>query len=253
MRVVVCAALLSVAAILPLAAQSADPVIYTMSAEWTFPRASWAEVNKLFDQQVKPTLDRHLAKGNILEWGRAVPIVHTTDGATHSSWYSGPSIAGINRVLQDLEALPLTGIASATKHRDQLLRSVVYKGPTDRKGGGGIMMLSATHVAPGRGQQWREQWDTEAQPVYESLMKDGTILGYGIDQEFVHTEPPSARYDWVILPNMEAVDKLNEAFAQRMRTRTPEQRRAFGAAMRENNVPGVHRDVLYRLIDYAHK
>ena len=237
----------------PLAAQSADPVIYTMVSEWTYPRAQWQEVNTYFEKTVKPILDRHMASGSIIEWGRGVPLIHTADGSTHMNWYAGTSIAGLNRVLADLTKLPPSITGAATKHHDQLLRSVVYRAPKDRKGGQGFMMLSASQIAPGRAQQWRELWDKETQPLYQKLMDDGTILGYGIDQEFIHTDAIGWRYDWVVLSSMESLDKLNAAFDARMGARTPEQRRALGASMRENTVAGSHRDGLYHMLDYAHK
>jgi hypothetical protein len=235
------------------AQQTPAPVMYTYVTEWTFPRAQWDNVDAFYEKSVRAVMDRHLRDGGIVEWGRAVPLVHTDKGATHVNWFAGPTVAGVFRALDDLRKLPRNEALLSGTHTDQLLRSALYKGSKDMPRRSVYMMTSNVNVMPGKGTEWRALWDKNADPVYSELMKDGTILGYGIDQELVHTSSPSARFEWVLLPTIEAVDKMNEAFQKRARARTADENRAMGAAMREVGDSATHRDGLYYVVDYAHK
>src|SRR5689334_20621251 len=84
------------------AQQPASPVIYTYVTEWTFPRAQWDNANSYYDKNVRGIMDRRLKDGSIVEWGRAVSLVHSEKGATHVNWYAAPTVAGLYHVLEDL-------------------------------------------------------------------------------------------------------------------------------------------------------
>lgn len=227
-------------------AQQAEQPTYTFVAEWTVPRAQWAEFTSFWDKNAKPVLDRRVSDGTLIEWGRTAAVVHTEEGPTHASWWSATSIAGTQRVLEELLRIAPSPAMAGAKHRDLFLRSLVYR---TRPGGaaGGYLFLSYSQVQPGKGQQWRELWDKHTRPVLERLLADGTILGYGVDVEQVHTRHPAGRYSWILAPTAEALDKLEAAFAAAMAAP------GLGAAFREVTVPDAHRDGLERVLDYAHK
>jgi hypothetical protein len=99
--------------------------------------------------------------------------------------------------------------------------------------------------SPARGRQWRELWDKYIKPTLDQALADGTILGYGVDVEYVHTGPADGRYSWILASNAEALDKVETAFG----TVLPKAAAAFA----DVTVPGTHRDSLERVLDYAHK
>lgn len=233
--------------------QPPQPTVYTYVTEWTIPRAQWDGANSFYEKSIRAIMDRHLQSGDIVEWGRAVPVVHSAKGSTHVNWYAGSSMAGIYRVLEDLRKLPLDPAMMSGTHFDQFLQSGTYHAPKDMPRRSAYMMTSTHNVQPGKGAAWREMWDRESGTVYADLMKQGTLLGYGFDMEAVHTGPPSARYEWVLLPNMESVDKMADAFRSRAQARSAEENRTRGAAMREVLDNNSHRDGLYYVVDYAHK
>jgi hypothetical protein len=235
-----------------IAQQPPTPVTYTYVAEWVVPRAQWQEVNANFEKN-RGVLDRRLSDGSIVEWGRAIPLVHTENGPTHITWYASRTLAGINRVLEDVRKLTPDASMLTAKHRDYLYRSMVDHSPTNVPRRSAYMMTSVVNVVPGKGTDWRTLWDKETDPVYQQAMKDGTILAYGLDQEYVHTASPFARYEWVMLPSVESIDKLNDAFRSRSQARSADENRALGLSMRETSDGTSHRDGLWYVLDYVRK
>lgn len=233
-------------------AQPPEQPIYTFVAEWNVPRAQWAEFSSFWEKNSKPVLDRMVADGTLIEWGRTATLVHTQEGATHSSWWSATTIAGTQQVLAELLKLQPSAPVAGARHRDYLLRSLVYR---MRPGSpsAGYLLLSYTQVQPGKGREWRELWDKYMKPTYEQLLADGTIAGYGVDVEHVHTRSTGGRYLWVFAPNAEALDKLETAFAAARGNFSPEASRGIGAAFAEVTVADAHRDSLERVLDYVRK
>jgi hypothetical protein len=234
------------------AAQQEEKPIYTFVAEWSVPRAQWNEASAFFEKSSRPVLDRMMADGSIVEWARTVSVVHTENGPTHTLWWSGPTIAGIQRVLGEVLKLTPSPALTGAKHRDRLLRSIVYRSRA-RGSATGYITLSYTQVQPGKGREWREFYNKYFQPIYEQLLADGTILGYGVDVELVHTEDPGVRLPWVLVPNAEGLDKVEAAFDAAREKAGPEGVKAYSAALAELVAPGTHRDSLDRVVHYVHK
>ena len=237
--------LAGVALLLPLAGTAQqDKPVYTFVAEWDVPRAQWNEFTSHFEQNLKPVLERLLNDGAILEYAASATVVHTKEGFTHSTWWSAPSIAGIERVRTELVRVAPSPAMAAAKHHDHLLRSMAYRtrstAPTS-----GYFYVSFAQVQPGKGEEYRELWDQFAKPVFEELFNNGTILAYGLDAEYVHTDDPGYRFSWYATPSADAVDKVNAALDPA--------RQKIMSALAEAIVVGSHRDSFERLTHYAHK
>jgi len=244
-------AALSLPALLPRPAcsQQPDQPIYTFVASWAVPRAQWAEFATSWDENFKPVLDRMLADGTIVEWGRSEAVVHNPTGSTHTVWWAAPSLSGTQRALAQLIRLePSPALLAATKHEDVLLRSLVYR---VRPGTvtAGYLQISYTQVQAGKGQEWRALWEKYSRPVLENLYENGAIAGYGIDVEHVHTGDPGGRFTWILFPNAEALDKAEAAFeAARQKNPMPSP-----SPFLEVTVAGAHRDMLERVVHYVRK
>ncbi len=244
-------AALSLPAFLPLPAFSQQPEqpIYTFVASWAVPRAQWAEFASSWDKNFGPALDGMVAEGTIVEWGRSETVVHNKDGATHTVWWAARNLSGTQRVLGELIRLqPNPAMVAATRHEDLLLRSLIYR---VRPGTltAGYLQISHTQVQAGKSQQWRALWEKYSRPVLEELFANGTIAGYGIDVEHVHTGDPGGRFSWILYPNAEALDKAEAAFeAARQKSPMPTPNPFL-----EVTVPGAHRDMLERVVHFVRK
>lgn len=254
LRIVLLPAAVCLPAFLPSFAYAQQPEqpTYTFVAEWNVPRAQWAEFTSFWEKNAKPVLDRHIADGTLIEWGTTAAAVHTDEGPTHGAWWSAATIAGTQRVLAELLKIPPSPAKAGARHRDYLLRSLVYR-MRPGAASSGFLYLSYTQVQPGKGGQWRERWDKHMKPTYERLLADGTIAGYGIDVEHVHTGSAGGRYSWVFVPNAEGLDKLEAAFEADRRSLTPEAGRGVAAAFAEVTVADSHRDRLERILNDAHR
>lgn len=235
-------------------AQRGDQTVYTYVAEWRLERGKTDEFLSYFEEKgAKPVLDRMLSDGTIVEWGLSANVVHTEEGTTHSVWWTAPSVAGTQKVLSELYKLPPNpGMTAVQKHHDHLLRSIVYR----TRGSGaatGFFHINYTRVQPGKGPEWRELWEKYAKPTYEGLLADGTLLAYGVDAEWIHTDDPGGRFSWYTTPDAEGIDKVNAAFAALREQSGPEASRAIGAAFRETVVAEAHRDGLESLLHYVRK
>jgi hypothetical protein len=113
--------------------------------------------------------------------------------------------------------------------------------------------VSISYLKPGKGQQWRQLYNKYTKPVMEQLLSDGTLLGYGIDREYVHTESPGARYEWLIARDAGALDKVDAAFEAARAKHSAEAGRAIAAEFAEAQEPGTHRDALTQIIDWKRK
>ena len=85
------------------------------------------------------------------------------------------------------------------------------------------------------------------------LEADGTIVGYGIDRESLHTMAAGYRSVWVIVDSAAAADKFDEAFDAAMGKLSPEERKTMSLQAQELLEPGTHRDNLYKVLRYTHR
>jgi len=232
-------------------AQQAEPTVYTFVAEWAVARADWDAWWASFEKNSKPILERHSANGNVVGWAAYTTLVHDDSGITHGVYWSSTSYAGLNRVLDDLRKAPPTS-AGVTKHRDYLVRSILHgakaSAPTT-----GYLYVSAFQVQPGKAAQWRELWEKYNKPSMDANMANGNLLAYSVEVEDVHTLDPGTRWVVSVSPSAEADDRATQADEAANQKRSPEERRAIGAAFADVLVPGSHRDFYAKILTYWHK
>jgi hypothetical protein len=189
------------------------PPLYTYVASWTFPRAKWADVQKQ-NAGTQKVLDKALSGGGLVAYGDDTMLIHSSDGYTHDTFWSGMSLAGVLGALEELEkggANTNAALASATKHEDALLVSHYYNWKA------GPLQGAYTHEAE---YSLKDSAPDDAVdiisksfgvPLFEKLLADGTILEYEIDQEQIHTESPAKFWVVYITKNAEGLDKVGPA------------------------------------------
>ncbi len=133
-----------------------------------------------------------------------------------------------------------------------ILRSVSFKNRTV-KTDKGYGQVSAQKLLPGKGQDYQELWDKYTKPVLEQLYKDGAVTAYGVDTELIHTGDQGFRFYWQVMPDADALDKVEAAFEAARQKRTPEERRAIGQAFAELRDPAGHRDSQASIVFYSAK
>ncbi len=234
-------------------AQQKEQTVYTYVATWQVQRAHWGEFEAAMLKNAKPVFDRLMADGTLVEWGFDTTELHTLDGMTHSSWWVATSQAAIVKTLDELMKMPENPASGAvTKHRDLFLRSLAYN---IRMGGKqpAYDTVSSYMVKPGKSAEWLNFFNTFDKPIFDQLLADGTIQGYGVDEEDFHTDSPGERDIWVLFTDPSAMDKVDAAF-EAARSKVPGPAvQAVGEAFNGLVDVGAHRDDLSRIISYAHK
>ncbi len=234
------------------AQQARSQTVYTYVSEFQVPRANWVQFAEDSDKTVKPIFERLMADGTILSWGIFEDIVHTPQGTTHGAWWQATSLAGITHVLDELrKAGPRPGQLAATKHEDLLLRSVSRASAV--AGASGYLRVIGVVTQPGKSDQYVEAIKKYLGPTFEEQLKNGTITYYGMDAQYVNTEAPSLRYSVFAFPNAQAMDTFAAAITATFDKMSPDERKAWEAAIAETTVPNSRRDFMSRITHYAHK
>lgn len=234
---------------LPVVAQVEETTVYTRVAHFGVPRAQWGEFTDFVETNVQPILEEMLADGTIVHWGNGAAAIHGPGGVTHGVWWAATSIAGIERVHQELtKRLPPSPATAEAEHHDHLLQSIIHRGkPTGLTSG--YIYVSSIKVRPGAGQEWRQLWEKYFKATYDELLANGTILIYEVSTQYVHTEAPRWRYVWYIASSAEAEDKVNAAFESIFER----EGLAIGTSFATVAKRSEHRDSFWQVINYAHK
>ncbi len=239
-----------------------QPVVYTRVAQWQIARAHWSAYEKDLKKNTVPVMEKMVADGLILEFGADRNSVHTPDGYSHSTWFAAKSLANLEKALDTLieseskltpeERKKQDTDFAGTRHADLLLRSVLFRNRTIKtdKGYGSV---SVQKIHPGKEQEYQELWDKYNKPVMEQLYKDGVVTAYGIDTELIHTGDPGVRTFWQVVPDAEALDKVEAAFEAARQKRSPEERKGIGLAFAALRDPAAHRDSQASIVHYSAK
>ena len=230
-----------------------EPPVFTFNPEWTVPRTMWDTLGMSFDRDIRPVLERRLADGTLLSWGRYQTVVHQPNGSTDGFWWSATSIAALERIIGEL--LPTAGrnpaIMAATSHTDGMYRSLIQR--RRAASGSGYILVSAVQVQAGKGQEYRDLWEKYTKPTYDSLLTAGVIVMYSLDVEQVHTQNPGWRYFYYVTAMPDGVDKVFAAFQALSQRRGPDANRGIGQQFADVTVAGAHWDYLGRVPAFGQK
>ncbi len=232
---------------IPAGAQMAEvkekPPMYSYVGFWDIPRAQWAEMEKA-DAADVPVLQKAMDNGTIMGYGRDTNLVHSIDGATHDSWWSAMSMAGLLNVLDQFYkngSATSNVLESSKKHWDDIFVSRFYNyHPGSRKGAYtwvGMYKLKAD--APDDAVELLSK--SLLVPFFEKLLADGTIHEYEIDTEAIHNEAPGTFWIVYLGSGPDSIDKVNAALREAHHM-SPLGGQAFGSMVDYS----AHRDYLSR-------
>lgn len=195
------------------------PPMYTYVANWTIPRARWAEMEKT-NVANRTILDKAIANGTIVAYGDDTNLVHEADGSTHDNWWSAMSMSGLLNVLDQFakpDAPRATILESSTKHSDAIFVSRFYNWHS------GSWKDAYTHgstykLKPDASDDALETLSKHLfVPLLEKLLAEGAIHEYEVDTQAIHKESPNMFYIFYITPNAEGLDKVNAALRETMK------------------------------------
>ncbi len=245
---------------LPVAAQG-DQATYFRIGTWNLERTAWSTWVGMMEKHFLPVLEQSLKDGTIVDWGLTTREMHSSDGPTHSAWFGAHNKAALLKVSEALDAVEaklaaandpvLAQLAGATKaHDDQFVESVVYQA---RSGSihNGYLTVRNMEAKPDQGDAFLEWYGKYIQPVYERLLKDGTIVAFGMDVEEYPTTTPRSRTAWYITASAEGIDKVDAAFDREFGGMSAEERRGVFADVGDLVDEDARRGYLSKVIHYS--
>jgi hypothetical protein len=236
------------------AAQDSGP--YSYLAEYRVQPGKSDEFVELIKKYSKPMFDGLAEEGAVLAWGLDARIIHEEDTATHMLWWVTPDLGSFDKVFAAFNAMDVPDedqerfrqTMDLNKHHDHLTRSIAMNLNDGEPSGPTYTYWWFVNVKRGHGSDWRKLFDKYSKPVLDKMVEEGTVYGYGIDVEWVHTSDPGWRAIWIVTTSMGAWDKIGAAFRAAGQERSEEERSAIDQMFRKVTEGGAHRDSLWREI-----
>lgn len=229
------------------------------------------ELNTLINTVGGPVRDRLMAEGVVLAWGMETPVLRYPGGTTHLIWFTVANLAGVEKVLNAMEARlaklaadeaqaargkprpPMTtaerarAVFDGSKTRDWLARDLVAGfGPSPPAGTLPFTRYNFIKVKPGKGADYRRTWEKYNKPVFDKLVADRVVLAYGLAQEEVKTAGEFTHFVWIATANMAEADKIGAAFAADRARRSEKERNEITEAFLDATEPDKARSVVTR-------
>lgn len=222
-RLMILAGLLMIAAAPLATAQEAGPISWL-----SFETTKSGKSRELIGATVKedgPMYDGLLADGTLLSWGIMIPITHTPHDqmnymlwATMSDWSKVSDLeAGFSKLFatrtpEQMAELNKSYNASVEEdsHHDWIIRHQIYK-----QGSGDqvpkYFRIGYYKATPGNFDKVTTFYKKHLEPVYDKLLADGTITGYGLSTQEIHGVGDWTHTGWYTMANLGSIDKVQAA------------------------------------------
>jgi len=229
------------------------------------------EVNTLINTVGGPVRDKLMAEGVVMAWGVETPILRYPGGTTHLIWFTVANWAGVEKVLNAMEArlakvaadealaargkprpaMPTAerarSVFDGSRTRDWLMRDLVagYGAPP----AAGVLPFTRYNfvkVRPGKGPDYRRTWEKYNKPVFDKLVADRVILAYGLAQEEVKTDGEWTHFVWIATANMADADKIGPAFTADRNRRSEKDRNEITQDFLDATEPDKARSIVTR-------
>ena len=226
------------------------------------------ELTTLINTVGAPVRDKLMAEGVIMAWGMETPILRYPGGTTHLIWFTVANWAGVEKVLNAMEARlaklaadearvkPRPSMTTAeraravfdgNKTRDWLARDLVANyGPKPPAGTLPFTRYNFIKVKPGKGADYRRTWEKYNKPVFDKLVADRVVLAYGLAQEEVKTDGDFTHFVWIATASMADADKIGPAFAADRARRSEKDRNEITEEFLNATEPDKSRSIVTR-------
>lgn len=222
-------------------AAMAKPALYTYVSLFAVPRAQWAEFEKA-EMSDDAEMKKLVADGTIVGYGVFSRVAHQEGEPTHGDWFSATSQANL---MKGLEALIGAGaskdpVYANTKHWDEIYESRDYNMQA------GTFTNAYLRVGVFKYKEGSEHVAeiTRATLVkgLESMVADGSLHGYHIDRQAIHTSDVNSFLIVLFTNGGEGLDKFS-AVVESMGKNDPAGIAGFESIVNEAG----HVDGLYRV------
>ncbi len=229
------------------AAQGEGATYYTYVSQWAVPRAQWAAFAKQ-DESSVAQMKKDVADGLLVAWGNETIRVHTSDGFTHSEWFTATSRENLLKVLEDQwNGATNASYVAATRHADLFLHTIAHGGKAGASGTG-YLRVASYQAKPGAEEALEGLLMGTVKAFIESEVSKGNVTLYNIDKEDIHTGMPG-NYDLaMIFPDGAAMDRFYTDF-DAIGKSDP----TVGTAFDNLTVAKDHHDDLGRVTAYQNK
>jgi hypothetical protein len=236
------------------AAQQAKPQPLIFWYVFTIQPGKEDEFMDLIKTVGQPVRDKLMADGVVQAWGVQASMLRVPGNGTHWIWYAVDDWSGIEKVDAAMRAQiakmsssdstaaagkkgqkagasvndRLREIADMSKTHDYVTRELVSnESPASPAGVLPYTRFAFVKVKPGKGGDYRKAWEKYNKPIYDKLIADGVILGYGLDVEDVRTSGEFTHFTWLDTKDLAAMDKVRAAFIADREHRTQEEQDAI--------------------------
>ena len=249
---------------------SATPGPLTFYYDYTVNAGKEEELDTLIKTVGAPVRDKLLAEGVIMAWGVETPVLRYPGGTTHLIWFTVANYAGVEKVLNAMEARlaklaadeaqaarrgnrgmttaeRARAVFDGTKTRDWLTRDLVSGfGSTPAAGVLPFVRYNFVKVKPGKGPDYRRTWEKYNKPIFDKLVADGVVLAYGLAAEDVKTDGDWTLFGWIATANMAAADRSGPACAADRARRSEKERNEITEAFLDATEPDKARSIIAR-------
>lgn len=171
-----------------------------------------------------PMYDGLMKDGTLLSWGIAIPINHRlTDTWNYVLWANmadwskvGTLQAGFEKMFASRTPEEMAAMSEAYKeatvpgaHHDWVVRYQVMKQST-----GDVVprYINVSYYSAKPGQDLTPYYTKNVAPIYDKLLADGTITGYGMYTQELHGEPGWTHLGWYTMADLGSIDAVDRAF-----------------------------------------
>ena len=230
------------------------------------------ELMTLINTVGAPVRDKLMSEGVIMAWGVETPLLRYPGGTTHLIWFTVANYAGLEKVLNAMEArlaklaadeaqaarrggrATMTtaerarAVFDGSKTRDWLTRDLVANyGPPPKAGVLPYVRYNFNKVRPGKGPDYRRAWEKYNKPVFDKLVADGIVLAFGLAVEDVKTDGDWTHFVWIATATLADADKVGPAFAADRARRSEKERNEITETFLEATEPDKARSMITRM------
>jgi len=180
---------------------------------------------KFFEKYDKPLFDQMVAEGKAASWGFGYELAGpggydyvlwiTMPGwgamgaveATFDARYEGMSEEELGAMMEEMVAAVDTDALQI-----QLLRHTVFQANPDEDYK--YLRLAAYTVKPGHGGDVMKMYKSFMVPIYDKLLENGVISGYGMAEQAVHSDSSFTHEAWIVFNSLADLENYEKAFME---------------------------------------
>lgn len=240
--------------------------------------ATLIDLVKKYDQ---PAFAKLISEGTVLGWGLDTAMLHHEGEPQYYFWWTVPNYTAQDKVIavieetekklkaddekRTAEARRLKQPAPKTAeqemmesidfdhHTDLLLRNISSNVGSIPAGTLPYTWLSRFKVDRGKGADFKKLWEKYDKPIWDKLVADGVVFGYGLAAEDITSMGPGMRWFWIISKDHASIDKVDAAFRADREKRSEEERAAISQQYRDVTDNSMDHDDLFRAVISGYK